>query len=131
MCNSLFPVRAASFAIQLAQIPDVVKAYNHDCRCIKLGDDEDGLTRMGLSSPGLCQAVRKHYELKDFRARLAFTEGRGRFGINIPLLEIYSVEGELIKATPVNELSIELADAVCIEIQHVLLKSKGIDVNMY
>lgn len=130
MCNSLFPIRAASFAIQLSLIPEVVEAYNKDCSRMVLGAD-DGLSRMVLSSPGFGNAVRKHYDMKDFRARLAFTEGRGRFGISIPLLEMYSVEGTLIKATPVSDLPTELSDAICIEIQHVLLKSKGIDVNMY
>jgi hypothetical protein len=130
MCNSLFPVRAAAFAIQLAQIPDVVKAYNDDRSRIALGDVNDGRTRMVLSSPRLCSAVCKHFKLKYFRARLAFS-GERSFGINIPYLEVYTEEGKLISSTLVSDLEDELSDVVCMEIQDVLLKSKGIDVNTY
>jgi len=130
MCNSLFPIRAASFAIQLSLIPEAVEAYNKECRAIKLGPDDD-MMRMVLSSPGIANAIRKHYDMKDFRARLAFTTGPGRFGINIPQLELYDGEGKFVRSAAVSDLETELSDAVCIEIQHVLLKSKGIDVNMY
>ena len=131
MCNNLFPVRAAAFANELAKIPDVIKKYNDGRTRTVLGDADDGLTRMVLSSPRLCNAVRKHYKLKDFRARLAFTEGGRGFGINIPFIEVYTCEGELIKSTRVSDLEDELADVVCMEIQDVLLISKGIDINTY
>jgi hypothetical protein len=128
MCNSLFPVRAAAFAHHLSRIPEVVKAYNDGRTRTVLGRD-DGRSRLVLSSPPLCTAIHKHYQMKDFRARLAFT-GYGN-GLNVPELEVYTVEGDLVRATPVSELETELCDAVHIELQHVLLISKGIDINMY
>lgn len=131
MCNSLFPVRAVAFAIQLAKIPQTVEKYNAECSHVKLGDDTDGSTRMVLSSPRFCGAVRKHYKLENFRARLAFTDACNSTGMSIPFLELYAADGTFIRAVSVSELNDELSDAVCIEIQHVLLVSKGTHVNMY
>lgn len=131
MCNSLFPVRAAAFAIELTKIPKVVKAYNDDRTRTVLGNPDDGRTRMVLSSPRLVAALRKHYQMHDFRARLAFAGEPEGFGINIPSLEVYSIEGELIKSTLVSDLEDELADVVCMEIQDVLLISRGLHINTY
>lgn len=127
MCNSLFPVRAVSIAAELAKVPDVVKQYNDERTNMVLGNDSR--TRLVLSSPCVGAIIRKRYPVRDFRARFSFDM---RAGFDIPLLEVYDVDGNLITMPiPVSELDTELCDAVHIELLHVLLISKGLDINMY
>lgn len=129
--SSLFPVRAMAFAIQLSQIPEVVSKYTAQRTNKVLGDPEDGLTRMVLSSPALMNVFCKTHGVRDCRIRLAFTGESGYCRMNIPTVEVYSCDGDLISSTQVSDLDDLHAAVVCIEVQHVLLISKGIDLNMY
>lgn len=131
MSNStLFPVRAHALACELNKIKRLVIERNLDCQSIKLpGYPKDNLMRMGLSSPTVAMEIKCHFKLKCCRVRLSYREDES--GINIPNLEVYSVEGELIWSNPVDRLDEKLATAVCFEIMHVLLMSKDIDINLY
>jgi hypothetical protein len=127
--SSLFYVKALAIADHLRGIPDVLQAYQQECRGMKLGGD-DGYTRLVLSAPNVASLVRETFKLRDFRVRFAFATKAD--DARAPQLEIYNVDGTPFCAPiPAHELPRELSLAVECELMVLLLRSKDIAINQY
>ena len=126
----IFYVKALGIANALRTVKDRIPGHNQDCRGMQVGPD-DGKIRMVLSSPEVSVEIRRKFQVRDFRARLAFPEGETSFLEGVPYFEVYDVAGQLL-ADPiaVPELEDALANAVQVELFHFLLKTKGIDIPM-
>lgn len=127
--SNLFPIKAYSLANSLRERREELQAYNHECRAMAVGE-EDGRMRMVLSTPEVMREVRQTFEIKDCRVRFAFDE-TNHFRPDMPCLEIYNVEGQLIvEPMDVSKLSDALSNAVQVELFYFLLKTKGLNVPM-
>lgn len=81
---------------------------------------KDGRTRVALMAPQLMHVVIKETELSYFRVRLAYSPDNFRISKNT-LLELYDVNGKLIKVLPHSEWSTTLSLAIETEMLEILL----------
>lgn len=81
---------------------------------------KDGRTRVALMAPQLMHVVIKETGLSYFRMRLAYSPDNFRISKNT-LLELYDVNGKLIKVLPHSEWSTTLSLAIETEMLEILL----------
>lgn len=118
--NALFPIKLISILNALkdnakwqSQIHYAEHHYNEHY-------PKDGRTRVALMAPQLMHVVVKESELSYFRVRLAYSPDNFRISKNT-LLELYDVNGKLIKVLPHSEWSTTLSLAIETEMLEILL----------
>lgn len=133
MSGKLWPVKLA--AIFAALNSTGILKEKRPPECFNVDAPADGLNRIYLSHPDLQTAVRKTFNLRDFRIRIAypteFESGHGFVQLcNKAQLEVYGADDRKLVAPPVplTKLDDDLANAVQVELLTAILKVRGIDI---
>ena len=118
--NVLFPVKLMSILERLEDNAKWQSQIHFAEQPTGCQYPKDGRTRVALMSPQLVHVVIQESELSYFRVRLAYSPDNFRISKNT-LLELYDVNGKLIKVLPHSEWSTTLSLAIETEMLEILL----------
>ena len=118
--NALFPIKLMSILTALKDNAKWQSQIHFAEQPTGCQYPKDGRTRVALMAPQLMHVVVKESELSYFRVRLAYSPDNFRISKNT-LLELYDVNGKLIKVWPHSEWSTTLSLAIETEMLEILL----------
>lgn len=128
MSSTLFPLKALAIAAQLGKLklPGIVQKHDAPNSLMALG--ESGWSRVSLSSSEVAGLIREQFQVSNFRARFAF---KAKTGKQVPRFELFNAAGDLVvEPVLVSELDAALSNAIQVELLHLLLLDKGVNIPM-